>query len=772
MVICCGERDSLCCALLGWNPVWFNSETHDVTVKEYLQLKTKAETVYSIPDIDSTGIARGVKLALQYPKIRTAWLYWGNMSSINDRGKACKDLRDAMELHPTKSWFENLLDKALPAQFWTETLDEKKRMKYDMDPEQLHYFLRLHGYYLLDDQTVDPSNVVKQNGYLVSQSSTKLMLNFINRWAQDPENACPKPVRNKVRRLKDPDVQGIDIRDFNFVDCTNSTQLLFFRNCVVEVSKDNIVVRGRDKQPDGHYVWSDKIIDHNFHLLPRPHELKIIEDEEGHKRVDVTINYVKDAEGFDRPISNVQGVYINSSRLSWRKEMVMSFEDENGVLDAAGREAMRAYRHAHHFDLQSDRLNEQERQEQADTYTAKVFGTGYMLFRKKVASRSVALIFLDNKIDEEGKCNGRSGKSFCCNFIKMCGRKVEPFDGRQDNLFGNQFMWQRVTRDTDICYFDDCGQNFKLQNIYSQITGEMKIERKNSVPLVLSAAETPKFMLSSNYVMQDFSPSTMERLLPQIQSDYYHGARPEAGESSWTIHDDFDKELFDDEYSEAEWNADFNFAVYCIQDYLRLSEVFGSKFTPPMRNILKRADLDAMGKPFHDWAKKFFFGCERIAAHGLTPEQAAIPPHLNMEVVRSDVQEQVKLVRGCENMASQTFMTKLRHFANFYDLELNPRDRCNKKSSADAPFKTLRNARMPGYDGPVEVIILQSDPVALSDYFRSKGRTTGITEEEDNTPSASGTTATPTKAPDPLAKEPELFDSTATQGWVPMDQLK
>ena len=105
-----------------------------------------------------------------------------------------------------------------------------------------------------------------------------------------------------------------------------------------------------------------------------------------------------------------------------------------------------------------------------------------MLYRRKVASRSVAMMFLDNKIDEEGRCNGRSGKSFISNFITQCGRKVVRFDGRDTkNLFGN-FQWERVTRETDICYFDDCGKDFKLASLYSQITGTMTVNRKNPAP--------------------------------------------------------------------------------------------------------------------------------------------------------------------------------------------------------------------------------------------------------------------------------------------------
>ncbi len=102
-----------------------------------------------------------------YPHVKTAWLDWGKMEGVNDRHKASKDLRDAMELHPSKAWFKGLLDKALPSQFWSETIDDKGRMMYELDLEQLHYFLQLNGYCRFDDGTVDPSQVVKVHGFVI-----------------------------------------------------------------------------------------------------------------------------------------------------------------------------------------------------------------------------------------------------------------------------------------------------------------------------------------------------------------------------------------------------------------------------------------------------------------------------------------------------------------------------------------------------------------------------------------------------------------------------
>ena len=65
-------------------------------------------------------------------------------------------------------------------------------------------------------------------------------------------------------------------------------------------------------------------------------------------------------------------------------------------------------------------------------------------------------------------------------------------------------------------------------------------------------------------------------------------------------------------------------------------------------------------------------------------------------------------------------MQKLRHFANYYDLDFNPKELCNRKTSPNVRYNNVRNARMEGYDGVVEVVILVNDRDALIQYFEQK----------------------------------------------------
>ena len=73
-IICSGERDAICVRSLGYHPLWFNSETYKVTEEEYRQIARYVETVYNIPDIDTTGRVKGTELALRFIDIHTIWL--------------------------------------------------------------------------------------------------------------------------------------------------------------------------------------------------------------------------------------------------------------------------------------------------------------------------------------------------------------------------------------------------------------------------------------------------------------------------------------------------------------------------------------------------------------------------------------------------------------------------------------------------------------------------------------------------------------------------
>lgn len=718
VTICSGERDALCARFYGHYPVWFNNDTDLPSGDMISSINKYSDNIYLIPDVDGAGIKGGIAKALTYIDISTIWLNETSMAGINDRGKACKDFRDYVELHP-RSYDINLLwRQARKAKFWqVETKDEKT--KYKLLMVNMRYFLTLNGFWRYDDGKTEPVDIVHVDGYEVVKSSVSALYDFVNRYVQFVNPQC-STVQELVAKVQASDLGRLPSRRFSFKDCTPTSQMIFFDNCIVNVSARKVDIIKREDNPQGHYVWSQNIIHRDFKRMKDPcHRLWVEKDDRGRKKVRVKITMTEHNDDYGAmpwPVSNVQGVYINSSRTEWRTEMQDPY-NAPGLADE-----QEAYRRLHRFDLFGPNLNADQQQAQAESYIAKVFATGYLRHREKLPSLALAVMCLDNKIDEEGHCNGRSGKSFICTFISAQGMTVEPLDGRVKNLMSNPHVFGRVTRDTDVVFIDDINQDVKIMDFYTAITGVMTVNPKNRDGFSLNFYESPKFLLSSNYVFSDLSSSTLERVQPETFADFYHGENTETGEARWSIRDDFGMDLLTEQYSAYYWNCDDNFLIDCLQAYFLLLEEFGTKINPPMRNILKRQDLETMGKHFHQWAIKYFKGQDKIPAIGLQPEQAAIPSHLDQEVVKAEAYASCIGTRGLEYLTSQAFITKLKAFADYYDYELNPREFCNRATDSKKPgaVKTLRNARMPGYDNAVEVLIMMDSRDRLMEYFANK----------------------------------------------------
>ena len=88
----------------------------------------------------------------------------------------------------------------------------------------------------------------------------------------------------------------------------------------------------------------------------------------------------------------------------------------------------------------------------------------------------------------------------------------------------------------------------------------MTINPKVISSFELSYNKSPKFGVSSNGVPHKLTDSVFRRLLFIVFSDWYHEKTVYNDyEKTWQIRDDFNMDLFGDQYPEADWNADINF---------------------------------------------------------------------------------------------------------------------------------------------------------------------------------------------------------------------
>lgn len=651
--ICSGERDSLCCHSMGYSPLWFNSETYRLSEAEYKEVMKYVEVLYNIPDLDSTGVRKGRELALRFIDIHTMWLPQNLMQYRDNRGRPRKDLRDWQELRDRRSDFAGLMALAMPAKFWTERTNRKTgAVTYDIDTECLYNFLRLNGFYTLHDDNIKEARYIHVQGNIVREVKAKDLRRFISEWAE--ERCLPRPVRNLIHnspRLSDSALDNMREVTLEFTNYTPTTQLFFFPGKTIEATPTGLVEHNGGDGLD-RYVWQENVLEHRVTLMPPMFEVERSESPTGEARFGVRV--------LDSESSPLFGYVINTSRVHWRKELEYNFAER----DASEAEA---YHRSHKFCINGEGLTDDERREQEQNLVSKLFAIGYMLHHYKSPSRAWAPMAMDNKIGEDGECNGRSGKSFLFKALSLFMKTVK-LSGRNAKLMDNPHVFDQVTQHTDFVLVDDCDRHLDTGAFYDLITSDMTVNPKNNQSYTIPFEQSPKFGFTTNYVPRDFSPSTEARLLYLVFSDYYH-QRTEGNDylESRSIRDDFGRDLISSSYKEEDWNADINFFMQCCQFYLSMCQE-SIKPMPPMGNILKRKFKADMGTNFEEWANVYF------AEEG---------DHLDTFIVRREAYDAfIDDAKVNKNFYTMNKFTKaLRSFAALcpYVYDYNPADLLNSQ---------------------------------------------------------------------------------------------
>ena len=563
-----GGSDAVNALSMGYQPVWLDSETRVLKSEELVELQKYANRVVNIPDIDGTGRRMGILMALNLPTLFTAWLTPKDFGQTHDnRGRLRKDLKDFVELHPNRSSLRQLMGRARRAQFWENHKDEKGKLSYSISPAALSYFLWLNGYCTLKDDNQTAPRYIHISGMKVRPIVAKTIINFLKEWCE--EKGVDEALQNTLlskRTLPNNTTSTLTERgDLDFTSATKNSQRFYFRNGWIELTAEKITQKSYSEGSDGHSVWVDAIIDHDYRAM-RP-MFNVAKDDKDHYRLTIDENAPSKLMRFIR----------NSSRLHWRKQ------DEQGLT-----------------------LTDEEKAEEEQCMLSKMLNLGYLIHGYKSESATWATVCLDYAMTESDECNGGSGKSF---YMGAVGKLLNafPIDGRAMQRKNNvQFLFDGVTDATGLIIVDECPKNFEYNYFYGMITNDLRVEKKGQNSYVIPFAESPKWAFGTNYVLNDHSPSTIRRLWPVLFSDYYH-VKTKTNDycETRTISDDFGCNLMGKDYSEADWQADINFMLQCLQLYLKLPESERRQL-PPMQRIERREQQAAIGKIFMEWADDYF----------------------------------------------------------------------------------------------------------------------------------------------------------------------
>lgn len=633
-VICSGERDAICCLSRGYQPIWLNSETAELKPSVFKQLLSMCEKVYNLPDIDTTGKKRARILALKYLEIYTIELPDSLLEHRDMRGNPLKDMRDFCQFHSSARDFEKLVNTARQCKFWYEE-KTKVGVVTKLDVVNLLYFLHLNGYARLVDEQDGKERIIHvTEDNIVSDVTENSIINFLQEYCE--KNYLSLEVRKSLisSRFVKNVFNALPIRNstIDFTNCTPSSQRFRFDNCNVEVFADDI------KPCSSFHIMKQDVIRHNF------------------KRIAPSFT-VEMAEG--KPLLTIHNTAscffrfcINSSRLYWQDETANIDSDENRNM----------YMKDHKFCIDSPMLAKWQVEEQLQCLMAKMYAIGYLLHSYKDPSTPFIVWILENNILNDDSSSGGSGKSFIGTVLKFLKHMV-TLDGRNKHLTENQHYLERIDETTDLLLVDDAVKYFDFDSFYTLSTGTLVVNAKHSKSKEIDFDHSPKVIITSNFAPNRADESTIRRILFVPMSDWYHQKTEFNNyEETRRISDDFGYNLYSQEYTGDQWNADFNFLIDCLQFFLAMKKT-KTVVTANLANIYSRINLSIMGEQFNEWAEGFFMPGG---------------PNLDILLRKSEVFNDFVNTSGLKNWSSSKFSRALLSFCRNNDhIEcLNPPELC------------------------------------------------------------------------------------------------
>lgn len=190
-------------------------------------------------------------------------------------------------------------------------------------------------------------------------------------------------------------------------------------------------------------------------------------------------------------------------------------------------------------------------------YASLYSSIGYLLHNYQNPSIAKAVILCEEKIPGEDQSNGGTGKGLTYQGLEKL-RKTLPLDGKTID-FRNQFVFQNLTPDTQILLIDDIEKNFNFEKLFSTMTNGFRVEEKHKKPYLIPLEESPKILITTNYVLSNDSASYRRRKHEIEYSDYY--------DADHQPKHDFGRHFFSD-WDKDEWNRFFNFMIYATKAYL------------------------------------------------------------------------------------------------------------------------------------------------------------------------------------------------------------
>ena len=207
-----------------------------------------------------------------------------------------------------------------------------------------------------------------------------------------------------------------------------------------------------------------------------------------------------------------------------------------------------------------------------DRYNAFQTAIGYLIHSYNSNATGKAIVLNDEMISDDP--NGRSGKSLLSVAISYM-KKLNTLNGKEFNFNGN-FPYSSVKSDCQVLLFDDVKRGFPFENLFSVITQGIEIEHKGKDKIQLPIEDSPKILITTNYVLKGSGGSHEARKFELELSSFFS--------ASYTPIDYFGHYLFND-WDESEWVKFDCYMIECLKKYLEFGLVGYNAISLPVKRL-------------------------------------------------------------------------------------------------------------------------------------------------------------------------------------------
>ena len=171
-------------------------------------------------------------------------------------------------------------------------------------------------------------------------------------------------------------------------------------------------------------------------------------------------------------------------------------------------------------------------------------------------------------------------------------KNVVVIDGKKyDNK--SDFVYQRVSIDSQLLAFDDVRRNFNFEDLFPLITEGITVNRKNKDEIFIPFERSPKILITTNYIIKGIGHSH-ERRRHEIEFFQYFNAKR-------TPMQEYGRLLFDD-WKEEDWAKFDNFMVFNLQNYLN-----NGLIAAPLENASRKRYIQETCAEFVEFIEDYDF---------------------------------------------------------------------------------------------------------------------------------------------------------------------